>query len=193
MVVAPSSALKIEQRDQKRVPNSDTNTGWGLKIMPQEDILESRNTSKGFAMRSLRNLMLAKESFDSREDFHVVTQLVNSLLGIVIVPRVRQAKGDFLSITMVELAQRGWPQWVFTGKVGSESETLGDFLQHLRNATAHGHFEFAGDPDSRHLRSVVIAASNGPIGKAPWSYEIQGDKLCEFCIHLANYIEAHAE
>ena len=161
--------------------------------MRYEDILESRNTTKGFARRSLRNLVLAKESFDSREDFHVVTQLVNSLLGIVIVPRVRQAKGAFLSITMAELAQRGWPQWDFTGKDGSESATLGDFLQQLRNATAHGHFAFAGDPDSRHLRNVRIMASNGPIGKAPWSYEIQGDKLYEFCTRLANYIETYAE
>ena len=155
--------------------------------------MESRNTTTGFARRSIRNLTLAEESFNSRGDFHVVTQLVNSLLGIVIVPRKRQANAAFLSVTMAELANRSWPEWSFTGTAGKQSETLGDFLRNLRNATAHGHFAFAGDPDSRHLPDVKILVSNGPIGTSPWSYEIQGDKLYEFCTLLADYIERHAD
>ena len=51
----------------------------------EENTPESRRTTRGFAKRTRRNLELATESYAIRKDFHVITQLVNSLLGIVVV------------------------------------------------------------------------------------------------------------
>ena len=152
---------------------------------------DSRTTTRGFTARTRKNLQLVRDAFDSGQDFHVVTQLVNSLLGIVVVPWVQHAKHPCFGRTLEQLHEDGWPKWDFTGKQGDESETLGHFLRHLRNAAAHGHYDFLGEPDARYLKDVRIMVSDGPKDSAPWRCEIQGDQLYEFCIRLANFIEEH--
>ena len=155
----------------------------------------SRRTTRGFAERTRRNLELAKDSYDVRKDFHVVTQLVNSLLGIVVIPWQRhseQGEQDFESDIPTDLFKKGWPHWKFTGtEEERESKTLMDLVWNLRNAAAHGHYDFTGDPDSRLLHEVTIKVGNGPLENSPWSYEIRGDKLYEFCVKLSKYIEAN--
>ena len=154
---------------------------------------DSRRTTSGFAKRTRRNLELAKASFDSRKDFHVVTQLVNSLLGIVVLPWQRhteEGEQDFESGVHQDFFKKGWPNWTFTGKeAGRESENLKDLVGNLRIAAAHGHYSFSGDPDSRYLHEVTIKVGNGAPDSSPWSYEIRGDKLYDFCIKLSEYIE----
>lgn len=152
----------------------------------------SRRTTRGFAGRTRRNLELARKSFKVRRDFHVVTQLVNSLLGIVVVPSARRSKEgeeDFGSANLSDIDGLGWPKWEFTGKEGCESQSLEDFVNHLRNAAAHGHYDFPENPDCRDIKKVTIEVSDGPLGKAPWSYKIRGDKLFNFCIKLSEHIE----
>ena len=140
----------------------------------------SRNTTLGFARRTRKNLVSVKEGFDSKEDFHwkdvhVVTQLVNSLLGIVVVPTERDLKKLCLSETLTELYKQDWPRWNIPcgrhscdtcGKC-TETATLKDLIKRLRNAAAHGHFDFIGDPfvedaDSRQLENVRIVVSPNP-------------------------------
>ena len=154
---------------------------------------DGRRTTPGFAERTRRNLELAKASFDSRKDFHVVTQLVNSLLGIVVVPWQRHKKEgeqDFESDVDKDLFHRGWPNWSFTGKdTERESEDLKDLVGNLRIAAAHGHYTFSGNPDSRYLHEVTIKVGNGAPETSPWSYKIRGDKLYDFCIKLSEYLE----
>ena len=153
----------------------------------------SRRTTRGFAERTRRNLELAKKSYSVRKDFHVVTQLVNSLLGIVVIPWQRHSRDceqDFESNTSARLFKKGWPNWKFTGKKEDRaSETLADLVGNLRIAAAHGHYDFSGDPESRLLQEVTIQVGIGPLDNSPWSYEIRGDKLYEFCVKLSEYIE----
>ena len=104
-----------------------------------ENTPESRSTTAGFAQLTRTNLELAKVSFAKRKDFHVVTQLVNSLLGIVVVPWERRSREDeenFGSTNFQDIDGRGWPKWEFTGKEGCESESLKNFVYHLRNAAS---------------------------------------------------------
>lgn len=152
----------------------------------------SRTTIPGFARLTRDNLELAKTSFDTRKDFHIITQVVNSLLGLVVVPSALHSKKAYLQVKLDELADPGWPEWEFTGKEGWESETLGDFLRGLRNAAAHGHFIFLDNPNSRCLEKVRVSVSDGPHESAPWRYEIQGDQLYCFCIWLSEYIDKFA-
>ncbi len=157
---------------------------------------DSRRTTPGFAERTRRNLELAKASFDSRMDFHVVTQLVNSLLGIVVVPwqrHTQEGEQDFESGVSQDLFHRGWPNWIFTGTdKGRESKNLKDLVGNLRIAAAHGHYTFSGNPDSRYLHEVTIKVGNGVPDSSPCSYEIRGDKLYDFCIKLSEYLENHS-
>ncbi|MYC37038.1 MAG: hypothetical protein F4X66_09020 [Chloroflexi bacterium] len=159
-----------------------------------EDTPPSRRTTRGFARRTRRNLKLARQSFEIRGDFHVVTQLVNSLLGIVVVPwqcQKQEGEKDFESDIPMDLFKKGWPHWTFTGaEKERESQTLADLVGNLRIAAAHGHYDFSGASDCRLLNKVTIQVGIGPLGNSPWSYEIRGDKLYEFCINLSKFIEA---
>ena len=115
----------------------------------------TRGEAIGFAQRTRKNLEYVRHAFDREEDVHVVTHVVNSLLGIVVVPKERYFEESFWSINLEELTKRAWPKWDVTidepTKKGSRTETLGDLIRHLRNAAAHGRFRFSGEPDSRYL------------------------------------------
>ena len=48
--------------------------------------LSPRGTSEGFAQRTRKNLLYIEEASRSGADVHAVTQIVNSLLGLVVFP-----------------------------------------------------------------------------------------------------------
>ncbi len=158
--------------------------------------MKSRNTTSGFAARTRKNLELAESEFRSGSDFHVVTQLVNSLLGIVVVPVDVHKKGhkEFSSRLEV-LYDQGWPVWDIQldepHSSNSKTETLGDLVWHLRNAAAHGRFNFLGDADSRYLDAVKLQVEDAPNQKAKvnWRAQIPAESLYEFCLRLSFHID----
>ena len=155
----------------------------------------TRGEAIGFAQRTRKNLEYVRHAFDREEDVHVVTHVVNSLLGIVVVPKERYFEESFWSINLEELTKRAWPKWDVTidepTKKGSRTETLGDLIRHLRNAAAHGRFRFGGEPDSRYLSEVGLIVEDAPSRdrKPNWRAEIAGDDLYQFCLLLADYID----
>ena len=155
----------------------------------------TRGEAIGFALRTRKNLEYVRDAFDRGDDVHVVTHVVNSLLGIVIVPKERYFEESFWSINLEELTRRGWPKWDVTidepTKKGSKTLTLGDLIRHLRNATAHGRFTFGGESDSRHISEVKLIVEDAPSrNRNPnWRAEIAGNDLFQFCLMLAEYID----
>ena len=155
----------------------------------------TRNEAIGFALRTRKNLRYVRSAFDQGEDVHVVTHLVNSFLGIVVVPKERYLEEDFWSVGLDELTERGWPKWRITlddpPKNAPKTETLGALIRHLRNAASHGRFQFTGNADSRCLSEVGLLVEDGPPkAKVPnWRSEISGPDLYRFCVQLADYID----
>lgn len=155
----------------------------------------TRGEAIGFALRTRKNLEYMRHAFDHEEDVHVVTHVVNSLLGIVVVPKERYFEESFWSTNLEELTRRGWPKWDVTidepTKEGSNTETLGDLIRHLRNAAAHGRFRFGGEPDSRNLSEVSLIVEDAPSRdlNPNWRAEIAGDDLFQFCLLLTDYID----
>ena len=164
-------------------------------------MLQSRNTFPGFAGRTHINLEYMNSVFvanPKETPVRIVTQVVNSLLGLVIVPEAKIPKDHVLrSRTLQQLKADGWPEWDITldepeGDM-PKTETLGTLIWHLRNAAAHGRFKFHGEPESRHLEKVTVAVKDKPAGKnkkVNWRAEIRGDHLYQFCLRLAEAIEA---
>ena len=159
-------------------------------------MFESRNNPLGFAQRTSKNLKYVNQAFEQGGDVHLVTHVVNSLLGIVIVPEQNYSGESFMSIPLEKLyLDRGWPRWnipvdnPISGK--SKTETLGDLMWHLRNATAHGRFWFGGESDSRQLSEVELVVEDAPSGnQVPnWRAYIGGSELYQFCVMLADYID----
>ena len=148
----------------------------------------SRNDAIEIARRTERNLRHIKSEFDRKgEDsrVHVVTQLVNSLLGLVILPRERYLEIQNESTKLKELSTHGWPEWnVSKGK----ADTLAELSWHVRNAAAHGRIAFSSD--SRYLHEVMITVEDSPDkGKSiNWRAEIKGDDLYDFCLRFATHV-----
>ena len=160
--------------------------------------LESRNYPAfrvGMVKRALKNLRFVKDAYDNKEDIHIVTQVVTSLYGLVLLPYEssptcypKAAFGEELSM----LYHNGWPQWsesLNKEEPAGKSETLGDLVRHIRNALAHGHIWFSSN--SRDLKKVTIrmrhATLKNPKGYV-WEAEIPGESLYRFCIKFANHV-----
>ena len=60
-------------------------------------ITVSRNDALGFAARTKQNLLMIEKAFEAGEDVHVVTQLVVSLLGLVVYPRVTTSQSSIVA------------------------------------------------------------------------------------------------
>ena len=146
----------------------------------------SRNDAIGLAQRSRKNLIYIKNAIDNGEDVHAVTQLVTSLLGLVVLPWERDLVKSVRKVRLEALHEKGWPDWSVT--LG-ETETLGCLIRHLRNAAAHGRFHFSSE--SRKLSEVLLVVEDAKSRRcAPyWRAEIGGEDLYKFCLLFSDYIE----
>jgi hypothetical protein len=123
---------------------------------------------------------------------HQVTQLVLTLIGLIVLPREShylEAAGDR---TMADLAAQGWPTWTIahdlSRRPGASADTLGDLLWHLRSPISSGQIRMtAGD---RPFAEVSIYFDQQVAGGeiVTWSASIAAPDLRVFCIKLAGLI-----
>ena len=145
-----------------------------------------RNDAIVFASRVQKNLKYVMHGFDNQKDVHVVTQLVTSLLGLVVLPWERELVRHIKKVKLKDLADQGWPEWSTTlGK----TETLGELIHRVRNAVAHGSFMFSSD--SRLLSEVVleVEVKKTKCSEPYWRAHIGGCELYSFCLLFSEYIE----
>jgi hypothetical protein len=127
--------------------------------------LNSRNLSSGLAHRTLKNLDFIKNAYAA--DVHPVTQVINSLLGLLVFPvekeksffeKLEHEKLDSLDPAAIQAAlitRFSTPSLVVT-KFGN-CKDFGKFFERLRNAISHRRLRFSGaDPDSNVLKDVMI-------------------------------------
>jgi len=137
----------------------------------------SRNLTAGFAKRTRKNIEVIEQAYNDCQEGHVVTQLVNSLLGLIVVPWERNAA--FFHDRLGVLEAQGWPRIEVTK---GKCDTLGQLVENLRHAVAHGHFGFSSE--SRSVDEVVIAFSN-----RGWRAEIKAQDLKRLCSKLCERLE----
>jgi hypothetical protein len=146
----------------------------------------SRNDPLGFADRTRKNLKRIQTAYAANEDVHVVTQVGNSLLGLIVFPFERKIAGGVADLKLSELSELGWPTWEITlGK----ANTLGQLIKHLRNATAHGRITFSSD--SRRLEEVYIEVEDFRMKATEpfWRARIKASDLLTFCLRFIDLIE----
>src|SRR5260370_38539658 len=71
----------------------------------------SRNDPLGFATRTRQNLEGIERARASGVDVHVVTQLMLSLLGLIVFPEEDHCYEPIAPWRLDELEQSGWPKW----------------------------------------------------------------------------------
>lgn len=122
-----------------------------------------RNNAVDFAQRTSGNLAFVRRGWERNADVHLVTELVTSLLGILVFPWSYAERQGFVTEAiesedrepqlLSRLADEGWPSWIQDAHLEA-AITLGRLAYHLRNALAHRRIEFSSD--SREPADVTI-------------------------------------
>jgi hypothetical protein len=143
--------------------------------------LTARNQISGFAAKTRKNLDFIISSRANGADVHEVTQLMLSLLGLIVFPKEKGLDERVESAKINTLAEQGWP--LPTIQKGMCS-TLGCLIHHLRNAIAHRHVVFSSnDPDMANVE--IYFEDYYPNAKRPhWKATFQATELRSFCDHF---------
>lgn len=148
-----------------------------------------------FAQRTLRNLDHVQAQANTGVDgVYPVTQLWNSLLGLVVLPRELDVR-RIPETPMVQLWAEGWPRFPTTA--GDEPLTLRELVSHLRHAVAHFNVEFVSGSE-REITSVTIwsqATDKGrPVkGSRGWEGRITVEELNRLARYIADlYVKEFA-
>jgi HEPN pEK499 p136 len=125
---------------------------------------------RDFAERTRKNLRIIEEHQAKGGEAYEVTQLVNSMLGLLVFPRERSiAKIPKTSLHDLEMA--GWPVPKVVGNF-SQAGDLYELIRYLRNAIAHFNIEFIGEK----IHSVEVW-NTSPKGKMLWKAELGLEEL----------------
>ena len=127
---------------------------------------------KAFAARTGKNLEYIEQQQKAGAEVFEVTQLVNSLLGLLVFPQ-QQYFTSIPRIPLAELENFGWPSITIT-QGESECQTFVDVVRFLRNGIAHSNISFLPDGNGQ-IRSMRIW--NQFRGQRNWEAEITVSQL----------------
>lgn len=100
--------------------------------MPKRRLgLAPRNDPLGLAQRGWANLLLIEKEYSENLHGHVITQLLQSLLTLVIFPKEKEFFEYVSHCTLDDLEKTGWPR---PRQIVGETNTLAELFTHMRNA-----------------------------------------------------------
>jgi len=112
-----------------------------------------QNLVKDFALRTKHNLRALRDIQNSGKEVYEVTQLINSMLGLLIFPK----ENYFRSIprkTTEELLSEGWSIPKVVGNF-PQVRDLRELIRYLRNAIAHFNIEFY-DEGTNKIKGIIV-------------------------------------
>ena len=113
----------------------------GKSHMMYEDVVAN------FAKRTMKNLQALESLQQQGADVFEVTQLINSMLGLLIFPR-EEFVGRIPKKSLPELKSEGWP----VPKVSPgfrQVANLNELVRYLRNAISHFNIKFIEDGNNK--------------------------------------------
>lgn len=107
--------------------------------------MEYTNLVRDFAQRTLMNLEAIEAAVENNANAEVfeVTQLVNSMLGLLVFPQQRFFN-NIPTTPVEELRRSGWPVPIMMGSPPN-ADNLRDLMRCLRNGISHCNIEFTSD------------------------------------------------
>lgn len=100
-----------------------------------------------FARRTRANLAFIDSAEERGAKVYEVTQLANSLLGMLVFPREHYMR-SVPETPLSELVQQGWPE-IKTTHGSLPEENLKQLMRMLRNSIAHCNVEFLANAEHR--------------------------------------------
>src|SRR5262245_31444769 len=98
---------------------------------------------RDFAERTRKNLRVIEQLQAKGEEVYEVTQLINSMLGLLVFPK-EEFVDQIPDTSLQDLQESGWP----IPRVSSgfpQAKDLRELIRYLRNAIAHFNLEFIKD------------------------------------------------
>ena len=149
---------------------------------------KSRGNALELARRTRKNLDFIRKARRKRENVLEVTQLVISLLALIVHPWERHSAGKFWNVKMSALVKQDWPEWeIAYGH--RRCRNLGDMTRRVRNAMSHGYISFSSDSPCLSQVSMVMRDRKPPNPEFFWEARISGEGLYLFCIRFTQYVE----
>lgn len=114
------------------------------------------NVVQDFAQRTRQNLEFVETHARQNPDATLfeVTQLINSLLGLLVFPQQRFYR-SIPEIPLSQLSNEGWPS--ISTLVGTSScNNLRDLMRYLRNAVAHFQIKFIADETTNQITGLEL-------------------------------------
>ena len=141
-----------------------------------------------FAKRTRANLEFIEAAQSRGENVFEVTQLANSLLGLLVFPREHYMK-SIPNTHLSELAEQGWPTIRTThGKL--KQNNLKQLMRMLRNSIAHCNVEFIADENSEIIGIKVWNKNDN--GEKTWQAKLSIDDLRSIAFKFIELIEKDA-
>jgi hypothetical protein len=140
----------------------------------------NRNDARQFARFTRSNLKCIESAkAGGNPDAHQVTQLVLSLLGLIVFPWATPFKKSVESLPLVDV--KGGEHWQMN--LG-EREELGEFGRRLRNAVAHRRVNFSSDSGDFDKVDITFEDKPNPDAPIDWCTTINAAHLRTFCLDL---------
>jgi len=138
--------------------------------------MEYKNVVKDFAERTKRNLEYIRRAYrdESQAQVYEVTQLINSMLGLLVFPE-QCYFNDIPEIPFCKLEADGWPK-IKVSPGFPQVKTLKCLMKYLRNAVAHFNMEFLTDLNCQ-ISGVRVWNKNPKTRKTIWMSELSLDDL----------------
>lgn len=125
--------------------------------------MDYQHLVRDFAHRTRHNLDVIRARQAQGEEVYEVTQLINSMLGLLVLPKERYYQ-SIPTTSLEQLRADGWPAPVLDGEFKS-AKHLRDLVRLLRNSVAHFNVEFVaphGEIDG------VILSNKCNCGNVTW-------------------------
>lgn len=133
--------------------------------------MEYMDVVRDFIRRTRANLdfMESARKASPRPEVYEVTQLVNSLLGLLVFPQQRYVD-SIPAVPLAELGKRGWPIPHIVGDYPQAAD-LRQLVRLLRNSIAHFNIEFKID-EHRQVRGLTLWNISPRDRKVTWKAEL---------------------
>jgi hypothetical protein len=160
--------------------------------------------SSGLAQRTIKNLDFIKNAQGA--GVHPVTQVINSLLGLLVFPVEKEESflATFAHVQFPDPSDLAVIQTTLIEHFSVPSLHVEQFehckdlsvcFKKIRNAISHKHLEFSGNPDSRILREVTVtlkdrlpAKQGKPAEPFHWEIRMNAEDLEKLSRYVAEKI-----
>lgn len=151
--------------------------------------MEYKDVIRDFALRTKRNLEFIEKEVsigNTNADVYETTQLINSLLGLIVFPR-EEYMSRIRRIPLQELVNDGWAVPRVIGQY-PQAKDLRDLIYKLRHAVSHFNLEFISNIESQISGIKVWNCDMNKKHEIIWVAELEIEELRDIAYRFIDLI-----